>query len=79
MVDIKIGNKTIQKDGIIYISPDGNDNNSGTKESPVKTYQKAYSLCGNNHAIFFMKGTHIFNFADTGLVFFKNGSSKKKQ
>ena len=62
MIDIKIGNKTIQKAGIIYISPDGNDNNSGTKESPVKTYEKAIQLCGNNYAIFFMKGTHTLNF-----------------
>ena len=66
MIDIKIGNKTIQKAGIIYISPDGNDNNSGTKESPVKTYQKAIRLCGNNYAIFFMKGTHTLNFTRIG-------------
>ena len=62
MINIKIGNKTIQKAGIIYISPDGNDTNNGTKESPVKTYEKALSLCGNNYAIFFMKGTHTLNF-----------------
>jgi len=46
----------------IYVSPKGNDNNSGTVDKPIKTLQKALSLMntdtGENVSIQLMKGTY---------------------
>ena len=57
-VTIKIGTKTLTKDGIIYISPNGSDSNNGTEDNPVKTYLAAIKKCKDNYAIKFMNGTH---------------------
>lgn len=61
-VTINIGNKTFTKKAIIYISPNGSDNNNGLSEdTPVLTLSKALSLCSANYAIKFMSGDHVFN------------------
>lgn len=44
---------------LIFIGPDGNDANPGTKELPVKSYVKAVSLVeSDNNAIIFLPGEH---------------------
>ena len=61
-MNITIGKKTLSVDGIIYISPYGDDTNDGLSTStPVKSYKKALELCSNNYGIYFMTGTHIIN------------------
>ena len=48
------------KTGDIYVSADGDDKNSGTKESPVKTPQRAVELAEkmnkSEKVIYFSKG-----------------------
>lgn len=61
-MNITIGKKTLSVDGVIYISPYGDDTNDGLSTStPVKSYKKALELCSNNYGIYFMTGTHIIN------------------
>ena len=61
-MNITIGKKTLSVDGVIYISPYGDDTNDGLSTStPVKSYKKALELCSNNYGIYFMAGTHIIN------------------
>ena len=58
-MDIQIGKKTLSVDGVIYISPNGNDSNNGTnRNAPVLTITKAISLCSDNYAVYFMEGNH---------------------
>lgn len=57
------------KDVVFYVSPDGNDINSGTMENPFKTIQKAKlairELSGSsrsqNITVYLRKGVHILN------------------
>ena len=61
-MNITIGKKTLSVDGVIYISPYGDDTNDGLSTStPVKSYKKALELCSDNYGIYFMTGTHIIN------------------
>lgn len=61
-MNITIGKKTLSVDGIIYLSPYGDDTNDGSSTStPLKSYKKALELCNDNYAIYFMPGTHNIN------------------
>ncbi|MBQ2653688.1 MAG: hypothetical protein IJF83_09030 [Methanobrevibacter sp.] len=49
-----------ENDGVIYVSPDGSDENSGTEASPVKTINKSIKLANNtkNHKIIITEGIY---------------------
>lgn len=58
---ITIGRVSIDVNKIIYVSPNGNDDNDGiTEDTPVKSLTKAKSLIVDNCAVLFMEGTHEF-------------------
>lgn len=67
------------KTGDIYVSADGDDKNSGTKESPVKTPQRAVELAEkmnkSEKVIYFSKGEYSVNSInltekDSNITFF---------
>lgn len=45
-------------DHVYYISPDGEDANSGTQQNPFKTYEKAHEVATARDAIFFLSGNY---------------------
>lgn len=61
------------KEGDIFVSPDGNDENDGSKSAPVKTPQRALelarSLDGEEKVIFFADG--VYNLKETPANFTK--------
>lgn len=40
----------------IYVAPEGNDNNPGTIDAPIKTFAKASQMLANNRKILFKRG-----------------------
>ena len=57
--------------GPIYVSTEGNDENKGSPDKPVRTIEKAIQLAtrdGNEHAVFINEGTYYVN----NLVIAKN-------
>ena len=81
-MDIQIGKKNLSVDGVIYISPNGNDSNNGTnRNAPVLTITKAISLCSDNYAVYFMEGNHnlqqknygdFINLGGKNIIFYSN-------
>ena len=62
-MDLKIGKKIFEVDRIIYISPNGSDNNNGlSKNTPLLTLKYAIDYIVNlgGGAICFMEGIHDF-------------------
>lgn len=58
---INIGSLEKRVESVIYISPNGSDDNNGlSKETPVLTFNKAINLAGDNYGICFMEGEHDF-------------------
>ena len=54
-----IDSPILELSSIIYVDPaSGNDNNDGSKSSPVKTLSKAYALVSNGGTIFLNEGTY---------------------
>ncbi|WP_276955326.1 Ig-like domain repeat protein [Methanobrevibacter woesei] len=52
----------IRYNGTIYVSADGDDNNDGSKDSPVKTISKAIELAeSGSHEIIVDEGTYVEN------------------
>lgn len=67
------------KQGDVFVSPDGNDKNSGTKKYPVKTPQKALELARkikkSEKVIYFMRGEYNISSVtlteeDSGITFY---------
>lgn len=57
---ITINNTEFEVDKIIYVSPNGNNNNDGLSiSSPVQTYEYANSLCTLESAIYLAEGDYI--------------------
>ena len=42
----------------LYVSPEGNDENPGTKEAPVKTLDRALALVGRGGGLIWVRGGH---------------------
>lgn len=62
-MNLKIGKKEFTVDRIIYVSPNGNDNNNGlSKSAPLLTLKYAieYIISLGGGAICFMRGVHDF-------------------
>ena len=79
-LDIKTENALVHIDfivnnyyGVIYVSPNGNDDWNGSIESPVASYQKAMALAleeDGSHHIFFLEGTYEFCDVYIGETYF---------
>lgn len=73
-MNLKIGKKEFTVDRIIYVSPNGNDNNNGlSKSAPLLTLKYAieYIISLGGGAICFMKGVHDF----TDQCFYQSDNS----
>ncbi len=73
-LQIQVGAKRFDNRNAIFVAPDGNDRNLGTKSSPVATLQKAKELVKTKGAkvVYFREGdyymdrTVVFNNEDSG-------------
>ena len=68
--DTIIGDDGEADSGVVYVSPDGSDENAGTNDSPVKTISKSIELAGkaenSSHKIIVRQGT--YNEADLNIA-----------
>ena len=53
---ISIDDFPLSKSRVLYVSPQGNDNNAGTKEAPLAGLQKAIDKIGNRGGVIYMMG-----------------------
>ncbi len=58
----------------LYLSPDGNDSNSGSKEKPLYSLSAAVSRITAGHTIYMMPGTYYY---DSRINLFSSGSEGK--
>ena len=59
MQQYMVGKKLMEFENIFFIAPYGNDDNLGTENSPLKTFEKASSILQtNNDAIVFLPGEY---------------------
>ncbi len=52
------GNLPVAKDGDLWVSPNGNDSNDGSKNSPLKTLYTAVAKINPGYTIHMLKGTY---------------------
>ncbi|MDR0912342.1 MAG: hypothetical protein LBM96_07070, partial [Methanobrevibacter sp.] len=64
---------TLQRYNTIYVSPTGNDNNTGnTTTTPLKTIAAAFDKLNAGGTIYLMAGTHTAGFTVGGVTISKN-------
>lgn len=53
-----------QKHSTVYVAPDGNDANPGSKDKPFATFRKAHESINGGDTVYFRSGTYKFTDAD---------------
>lgn len=64
----------LSKNRVLYVSPQGNDSNDGTKEAPLASLQKAINKIGNRGGVIYMMGG-TYSLSDTVELTKSHGGS----